>query len=456
VRESSSATDPRPAAAEMLPAECVVVNSGIAQGTIFPQAARERAAASRPRDIRSTTEGSVSGALIAAAEYGRERDGYGKLEELEAWLADDLHLQALFQARRATRPLLIALLSLERRGRTPTPGRGLAAMIRAFWALFPGWIRILFDAIPGALRDALPLHYWSSTVLGMGVGGTIDVLLARGLVDASHPVARAIVAIALPVMFVGAYAASLGACAWRLWRSAATELALPGDGLCTGMEATATADGSDFTSWLHRSLQGLAGLPVAGPPLTFGMLRSKRHANERDAAGIEWRCVTSSLALAEPVVWPEAAADFLVREADVRAHFPAVVTGHLLAAAARAVRDAEVSAGYLALPAVAELPVIVVARIATDLPVLLGAIPLYLRPGARGRLAAIGRAAAGDPEAPRRLVFGRGVLVSSPERLLEAWLPARPCFGLPLTQAARHEASARIAMAEGIVASSRP
>jgi hypothetical protein len=397
-------------------AAVLVLDSGLAQGTVFPPDARHRAPSAPVRDIRCGSAGCLSAALLAAAEYGEGAGGDRPLEELDAWLADESHLRSLFQPSAATKPLFAALLAFARRERVPQASAGLAAAVAGLWSLVPRPLRIAFDAVPGALRDALPWHYWGATAVGMVIGGTVDVLLARGLVDASHPVARAIVAFVLPVMFIGAYLASAGLCAWRLWRIARKELARRGDGLCTGL-----GDERTLTPWLHERLQALAGLRPTDPPLTCGMLRSKAGAGE-------WHCVTSSLDLPRPVLWPEEASEFLIRETDARDLFPETIVDHLLRMAST---DADPTPnGYLRLPAAGDLPVLVVARIATDLPVLLRAVPLFHRPSAR------------------LVVFGRGMSVHSPAQLLEAWLPVRPGFGLSSTQAARGDSMRWIAMAE--------
>ena len=104
------------------------------------------------------------------------------------------------------------------------------------------------------------------------------------------------------------------------------------------------------------------------------------------------------------------------------------------------------------------MPVVVIARIMTSLPVVLSAVPLYLDvPGGPSLLP---NEAAGQPPAPatvsdrhtpRRVWFGdRGQAAYFPARLLDAWLPVRPGFGIALTRRTRADADARIGLIEDL------
>ena len=273
----------------------IVVKGGISGGITCPPLVLELARTYRFRSIGGTSAGAIAAALTAAAEYGRERGGFEKLRALNQWLEEGTHLRDLFQPTRATQPLLTLLLSLERRGRKEPAGSGAAGIVTRFWSWFPDWVRMVFVVIPGALRDAQPLRFWIATVLGGIVGGALDVLLARGLVGPDHPLARTVVAIVLPVMFIGSYVASVGACVWRLWRIALAEVPEQGFGTCTGLTSDAPSKTPALTDWLHQRIQDLAGLPETGPPLTVGMLSAKRLEGGDARSGIELRMITTAL-----------------------------------------------------------------------------------------------------------------------------------------------------------------
>jgi hypothetical protein len=236
----------------------------------------------RFRVIASGTAGSLTAVLTAAAEYGRESGGFEKLAAQEEWRTNGAPPPA-FAYWSASPALLAFRVALERRGARPRPGPGLAGWVARFWSLFPEPVRWLLDVIPGAMRDALPARYWIGTVAGCVVGGALDVVLANGLVDASHPLARTVVAILMPVMFIGGWSASVGACAAQLWSLASHVKYGP---------PTTGAPGDAFA----RRLQDLAGLPADGPFLTVGRLREKRLANGEDA-GIEMRSAGSDATL---------------------------------------------------------------------------------------------------------------------------------------------------------------
>jgi hypothetical protein len=245
----------------------------------------------RFRSIGGTSLGPLAAILTAAAEYGRERGGFEKLKALNEWLADSTHLCDLFQPTPATRPLLTLLLSLEHRSRKELVRSGAAGIVTKFWSRLPGWVRVVFVVIPGALRDALPLRYWVAMLLGGIVGGALDVWIAHALVGPAHPLARTMVAIVLPIMFVGSYVASVGACIWRLWRLASVDVSEQG------------ADSPEMpglTEWLHQHIQDLAGLPVTGPPLTVGMLGARLGGGSYDLGGAELRKITT-VGLASPL-----------------------------------------------------------------------------------------------------------------------------------------------------------
>ena len=373
----ASATRAREPAFDAPSRQCdVVMKGGITSGIACPLVVLELAHTYRFRSIGGTSAGAIAAAVTAAAEYGRERGGFEKLKALNEWLAEGTHQRDLFQPTRATRPLLTLLFALERRGRQEPVGSGAAGIVTRFWSWLPGWVRVAFVVIPGALRDALPLRFWIATVLGAIVGGALDVLLARGLVDPGHPLARTVVALVLPVMFIGSYVASVGACVGRLWRLVSVDVPEQGFGICTGLTSAASSETPALTDWLHQRIQDLAGLPVTGPPLTVGMLSTKRVAGSD--RGIELRMIATSLSLRQSFVLPIEDQHFLFREDDMRRLFPGSVVDHLVATARRTDAARAVPTGHLALPRPEDMPLLVLARMSMSFPILLSAVPLYV------------------------------------------------------------------------------
>lgn len=398
----------------------VVMKGGITSGIVYPPLVLELAHRYRFRAIGGTSAGAIAAAVTAAAEYGRESGGFDKLKSVNEWLASGTNLLGLFQPTRATKPLLTLLLSIERRNRAMSAGPGPSGALARVWNSLPAWLRLWFIVIPGALRDAVPLTFWVATALGTLIGGAIDVVLARGLVDASHPALRTTVAILMPVMFIASYLGSMGACAWRLWRRLRTNVPAQGFGICTGLTSTAPQGAEALTDWLHARIQELAGLAADAPPLTVGALRGKRAADGRDI-GINLNMVTTSLSLGRSIVLPIENDAFLFREDDMRQVLPASVVAHLVDAARASAGAASAPADYLPLPGPDAIPVLMLARMSLSFPVLLSAVPLYV-------------AASAPNAAPQRVWFSDGGITSNfPIHFFDSWLPSRPTFGVNLT-----------------------
>ncbi|HET7224829.1 MAG TPA: hypothetical protein VFK69_03855 [Candidatus Eisenbacteria bacterium] len=400
------------------PRECdIVIKGGITSGIVYPPAVLELAPTFRFRSIGGTSAGAIAAALTAAAEYGRERGGFEKLAALNAWLGRDRNLLDLFQAPAATRPLLRLLLAWQRRTARAS-GPPAAGRPRRSW--LPPALRVGFVTLPGVLRDALPLRYWTGTVVGGVLGGTIDVLLARGIVPAGHPLARTVVALLLPVAFVGAYLGSALACGSRLWRLLTHALPEQGFGVCTGR----TVEGANvpaLTDWLHERIQDLAGLAPDDPPLTVGMLSGKPVPGVA-APAIALQMVTTSLSLGRPFVLPIEDERLLFREPDFERLFPPAIVRHLIEAGRRSPHAGRAPAGYHPMPRAEDAPVLLLARMSSSFPVLLSAVPLHL-PGEAG----------GEP---RRVWFSDGGITSNfPIHFFDARLPSRPTFGIDLTGA---------------------
>src|SRR5438105_157896 len=428
--------------------QCDVVMKGDgSSGVVCPPLVLELARTYRFRSIDAASGGAVAAALTAAAEYGRERGGFEKLKALNEWSADGTHLLELFQATRATRPLLELLLALERHGVKKPVGSGAVGIVTRFWSWFPGWVHLVFIVIPGALRDALPVRFWIATVLGAVVGGALDVLLARGLVGPGHPLARTVVAIVLPVMFIGSYLASVGACAWRLWHLASIYVPGQGFGICTGLTPVPPSKTPALTNWLHEQIQDLAGLPTTGPPLTVGALRAKYVGGIDTDIGIELQMIATSSSLRQSFVLPIEGERFLFREDEMRRLIPAPVVDHLIATTHRTETAQSVPSGYSALPRPEDMPVLVLARICLGFPILLSAVPLYLvepeGSGHGGNEPAGASTPAADRERPQRVWFSTCGLTSDVPIRLDAWFPLRPSFGVSLESQVRVETSAR-------------
>src|SRR4029077_19221502 len=91
--------------------ECdLVMKGGVTSGIVYPPAILALKNKYRFRQIGGASAGAIAAALCAAAECGRERGGFEKLEQVNAKLAGGTFLRDLFQPGPGTRPLFEALM----------------------------------------------------------------------------------------------------------------------------------------------------------------------------------------------------------------------------------------------------------------------------------------------------------------------------------------------------------
>lgn len=425
--------------------ECdVVMKGGITSGVVYPLAICELARTYRFRCIGGTSAGAIAAAATAAAEYGRRNGGSGRgdgkdanygfreLAGLPAWLgrkeegADRSNLFALFQPQPATDSLFdVATAAL----------RGKSSVGR------------LVQRFPlGALAGALPGAFvvWVAT----RTPGTLTAILL-GI---------------LGVLLAGALA--VVAAGVQLALKARGELPRNGFGLCSGNGADvndATGQWPALTPWLSDLINRLAGKSREQGPLTFGDLWGARKDGGPD---IDLRFMTTSLTHGRPYQLPLEGEQFYYDPQEMRRYFPEWVVAWMdargleirerqraeareaerkrlaKAAAAPAAETPEAEprrkpdprrvkaareqwARLLPLPAGADLPVVVGARMSLSFPVLISAVPLYavdymrdLHPKERS---------------PERCWFSDGGICSNfPVHFFDSALPGRPTFGINL------------------------
>ena len=358
--------------------ECdLVMKGGITSGVIYPLAICRLATTFRLRQIGGTSAGAIAAAFAAAAEHGRDKEGFVKLAALPAWLAGPAtppkrgsNLRSLFQPARVTRKPFGIAMALVDRGSKPVKvarlvGRGLAA--------HP--IAALGGALPGLQLAALAFR----------LGG----------------------AAAAPGVIAGLILAALGGTAATAIAAVLhTGSALPrnGFGLCPGSPG--------LTDWLASQLDDLAGLEGARP-LTFGDLKAK---------GIGLRMLTTCLTHGLPYALPFEDRRFLYSTKELRGLFPAYVVDHLDHYARAPSRPAHTPDGdsLVHLPRTDDLPVVVAVRMSLSFPVLLSAIPLWA-------------VDFGGTETADVVWFSDGGISSNfPVHFFDALLPMRPTFALNL------------------------
>ncbi|NUT54080.1 MAG: patatin [Saccharothrix sp.] len=128
----------------------LTMRGGATSGVVYPLAVVELARHYRFRSLGGASAGAIAAAFTAAAEKGRERDGFRKLEEVVDWFAaPGWRMAQLFQPSEHTRKLYrIVAASMQRRDST---GRSaLTCMLLALISAL-GWRARVFLAIALAL-----------------------------------------------------------------------------------------------------------------------------------------------------------------------------------------------------------------------------------------------------------------------------------------------------------------
>lgn len=413
--------------------ECdIVMKGGITSGVVYPLAVCELARDYRFRCIGGTSAGAIAAAATAAAEYGRRTDrrdrtdedrsqGFRELAGLPAWLGGTTpdggrsNLFALFQPQPATDAVFdVATSALgDARGR-------LRRVLGRLLARFP--LHALLGALPG--------------------------IALAGLGTQARPAAAAVALVAVGVLATAAGALGVGAAALagRFRRG----LPANGFGLSRG-GAVPGAAAPALTPWLAELINRLAGRTPGEPPLTFGDLWGERADGEPE---IDLRFITTSLSHGRPYQLPLESEQFYYDPKEMREWFPEWVVAWMddRARALRAEKQAERAAKeddgrevgtegepdperaraaraqwekLLPLPAAADLPVVVGARMSLSFPVLISAVPLYMVDYTRD---------VHDQErAPERCWFSDGGICSNfPVHFFDAPLPARPTFAINL------------------------
>lgn len=462
----------------------LVLTGGVASGVAYPWAVVELARHYRFRQIGGTSVGAVAAALAAASEYGRCMNVTAPFEvmrqvplELAAPspAGQPTTLLGLFQpapgGRRLFR-LLVELLTLMRRDpqARPDPAR---AKSRPWWqrlllrVLHAGPARRVADAPDGtdpdsdalkpdglrpltshetlgfALRaaraylpDAVRLGWRQAVVLGVRflrrqpVPALIAGLVLLGL--AMLPLALA-TGIAGMLLGIGSLAILGLGLIQALQHDLRAGIVDNDMGLCRGLRLPGSQD-PGIVDWLHEGIQRAAGLRVGDAPLTFRDLwdAPRPFPTATEDRHIRLEVMVTNITLGRPYRFPlEADGDRLwYVPADWAGFFPRPVLEALERAstpyrprsdsdpADPGVKDAR------ELP-VADLPIVVAARMSMSFPILFSCVPVY----------------AMDYEAPvgrrrlRRCQLSDGGLCSNfPIHLFDAAIPRWPTFGLWLTR----------------------
>ncbi len=342
----------------------VVMKGGITSGVVYPHAVCELAQTYRFCNVGGTSAGAIAAAATAAAEYGREKEGFNKLARLPKWLGTGTNLRSLFQPQGKTRRLYAVLLAGIDRG----PKGAIATAIG--------------EHLPMAAFGALPGLALTAVALVAAADGGSTALMVIGVVAA---------------VFAGLPLAALGASlaiALRIGWEASRRIPDNGYGLCRGESSDGRWNAKPLTPWLADLLNDLAHLP-RDTPLTFGHLwagpeKSREDAPENsDDRWLQLAMMTTNLTNRRAHQLPWESREWFFDPDEFRQLFPPEVVKWMEDHpppepddyTPAQVQESRVRRALmlprLPLPAPVDLPVIVPTRMSLSFPVLLSAVPLW-------------------------------------------------------------------------------
>ncbi|MFL6692532.1 MAG: Dyp-type peroxidase, partial [Ramlibacter sp.] len=378
--EAGSGRDPMDAPTDRF---CdIVMEGGITSGIIYASSVAELARHYRFVNIGGSSIGAFAAALAAAAEYRRRHgsgDGFAALAKLPEELAKQeggrTALERLFVPQQATRRLFhIFLAGLEHGGMVSMVLTGVRAALWQYRWLAAGVTLVLAVVVLGGPIQAA-LQCW---------GGLAGWQCVWPLLSWSTAL--------LLTLGVGVLSALVAGIAWDFSRGVVRN----GFGLCRGWDPDAPTDPPDLAGFLHYAIQKVAGRDPRDKPLTFrdlwdapgsagGALGFQVHGT--GARSINLEVYSSNLAHSRPYRFPLDEAEdmgrLFFRVDELERYFPKGIVQYLAAVStAYADRSAadppadQVARGYLQLP-MADMPIVVAARLAMSFPLLISAVPLH-------------------------------------------------------------------------------
>ena len=405
--------------------ECdLVMKGGITSGIVYPKAVLALKDTYRFRNIGGTSAGAIAAVATAAAEYGRDardaegKDGFGRLDDLNAALMEKDFLRSLFQPSPKTEALMeVASAAMK-------ASSGQSKVLRVLGKL---------TGVAGVLVRHAPWAMLLGVGAGIGVGAGLSTLndgKAQGLRQG---------------VFLGLFGLLGGAVGgiWVLFRKLFHDIPDNGFGICIGHDPEAGAKGKTgskpvLIDWLTDQIEGIGAKNESAickgglrngqtyrVPLTFLDLRYKPNP-------ICLKMMTTNVSEELPYVLPFENHRFLFEEAKMREYFPENVVDHLVTKCHQSDRRTP-PPGFYFLPSADDMPIVVTMRMSLSFPILLSAVPLWsLGAGAFKRIKE-------DPDAPftkedlNENWFSDGGLSSNfPIQFFDSWLPTRPTFGINL------------------------
>jgi Patatin-like phospholipase len=402
--------------------ECdLVMRGGITSGIVYPRAIAKLAETYNFRSIGGTSAGAIAATATAAAAYAA-RNGKDffqtRIKTLPQELATDTGgktvLERLFQPAEGLEPLFgVLMASLQRGG----PGWGLVSIVSALYRHYWKWavVAIGLASIPFALSLWLirPILMTATGFEWVGLGAiffsALIFILAFGLIGT-------VVGVGVDIF---------------------KRLPANGYGLCTGSgrsdrpnpkEPPKDSEGvAPLTDFLHELFQSVAGKTLADDPVTFGDLwrNGRDETAERD---IDLVLMTTNATRGVSHRFPFLEGQWgplYVNEKEFSRLFPPKVVEWMKKHKGPKAGGVLAGRDFFRLPAPADLPILLGARMSLSFPFLLSAVPLFAPTYKTGEKAKL-----------RKFWFSDGGITSNfPIHFFDGPLPSRPTFGINLVPA---------------------
>jgi predicted acylesterase/phospholipase RssA len=420
-----------PHTSEQLPECDVIMKGGISSGIVYPRAVSHLSGRYRLRRLGGTSAGAIAAVAAAAAEHGRDEDGFTKLDGLPDKLGKAM--ADLFQPTPRTRAVFrLGLDWLQPKWGLATK---LASTIRRLVAAAP----VLFTVLLVVFLVLGSLVVWAS--------GELPDSPVRWVPFVVGAAAWVLISLLIALAAAGA----------RMLLRTLKTLPDQGFGICDGHTRDKGAAVPPLTDWMHEQFQNLAGRTARDAPLTFGDLWGEpavtAYQELRGKDGVlprQWREVaalrridlevmTTNVTLGRPYLFPFRERIFYFCAEDLKSYFPEVVIDHLVATSVEAedqtrgdekgnpvtipMRCPRHHQQVRSLPEPQDLPVLMAARISLSFPILLSALPLFCVDWARGP---------GKQGLIPTWFSDGGISSNFPMHLFDSPLPNRPTFGFNL------------------------
>lgn len=446
----------------------LVLKGGVVDGVVYPGVLVELARGYRFQSLAGTSVGAIAAAITAACEYARRfgsNRGFDEvLRKIPKELAEDAQgqpgrtvIRSLFQTVPALRRLFDLVVDVLAAPRGTLAKDSLKAVAKHYGCV------LARSFLAGVL--SVPLVVLASQLLAFAHQMSA-VIFISDLPALSPITADSLVLFAGKSLGVGLLAALLGFIG-ALISDYLHLTGQPGFGFCSGLSNDG-GQSEGLIEWLHRGIQGAAGLTLARP-LTFADLWDApcgpKNANGTpEPKSIDLRMMTTCVSHSRPYELPlvDASTRLFFKLSEWQHYFPPAILEHLKAISPRYTDtsvdfypggtklngsrwpDMQNSPHPLLnaceredlreLPA-GNLPVLVAVRLSMNFPILFQAVPLWAIDHERGRIDQ------GAPMFKKAWFADGGITANFPLHIFDNPIPAWPTFGIFLDEASRKEKS---------------